>query len=875
MIIGCPQCQRKYRLTEEFAGKMVRCVCSAILKVPGGEEVVPEASSAPAPPPPPPAPSSEAEQAPEKELTWLEKIVYPNLTSLIDLSQFGDATEEEPELPDMEDMPDFDDEIPDFDEEGEDLTEGSEDIEDNIPDMMPDEEEEDTQARQDSLGGIKVEKDEFKMDPRVPQLLEAMAASEDPQFIVDGLFYLLEVKDFEIEGAVKKFVDNDNPLAAYYAKRILDDFAKMRGDGGKKPEAIQPFNVTRLMKNFFNGAEPVQKQQVEYAVNNREFSAVPYFITQLLKEKNINVICQILSRGSLLADHLEVEFIAHFMKNENQKIRLACIEGLSGINGDDVTQHLIAGLMDRDVTVVNAIKDALRSSDKDEVAAQILVYLRDNEVPDKQGYIKILEDYKNVNGFRALVWMFDDPMIRNDALEASKNFDLPPDVKLPVYEEYLLLSYEDQAFPNSVIDYVESLNPNYDRSRLIPVSQFDDSYVGLVRLSPLFAMDFAEDNEEDEQDATEEIEIVAFDFKRALFKPAMKIKEALGSIGTVASSKANIPFVAGQLLSYGLLIFFAFTSFIKGFGSGNALLPTNLIPKKFSADIGAEILTDPILGEGFATLSVVFVTVLAIAWLLGSSLALSQLRKNNPKVKFLAALPAILSSLIPAYSFGVFAHLQPNLLPTSLLITILLVFPCISIFYLLYLRMFQVVPRAQVECAMQLGASPDQAFTTVYAPIYHIATIFGFLFGGLYIFSSIQLTHFIPSSQSLGYSVFLRMEFGEIWLQLGFLGLLIGVPLFLALITLESLVPMFSLLPGGDKHEGSHPYYDHVKSWLALAGFLFYSRFAASSTKPKKATPPKKEKKEEEKETPDKKKKSKKKEEEKKPAKKKKKKKKK
>ena len=32
MIVGCPQCNRRYRLGEEYLNKYI-CVCSAVLKV--------------------------------------------------------------------------------------------------------------------------------------------------------------------------------------------------------------------------------------------------------------------------------------------------------------------------------------------------------------------------------------------------------------------------------------------------------------------------------------------------------------------------------------------------------------------------------------------------------------------------------------------------------------------------------------------------------------------------------------------------------------------------------------------------------------------------------------------------------------------------
>ena len=89
--------------------------------------------------------------------------------------------------------------------------------------------------------------------------------------------------------------------------------------------------------------------------------------------------------------------------------------------------------------------------------------------------------------------MFDYPSIRQKAFEIAKEFEISDEDKTEVIEEYLLISFDDSPFSNEVIEYLELINSSYDRARLISVNVFDDSYIELVRLSPLFEKDFRKD----------------------------------------------------------------------------------------------------------------------------------------------------------------------------------------------------------------------------------------------------------------------------------------------------------------------------------------------------------------------------------------------
>ena len=125
-----------------------------------------------------------------------------------------------------------------------------------------------------------------------------------------------------------------------------------------------------------------------------------------------------------------------------------------------------------------------------------------------------------------LVWMFDDPNIRQKALEIAKEFDITDEEKTKVIEEYLLVSFDDSPFSNEVIEYLELINSSYDRARLISVNIFDDSYIELVRLSPLFEKDFRKDDDGQlDWKEEESVNIPIFNILEVLRAPIIRIKE--------------------------------------------------------------------------------------------------------------------------------------------------------------------------------------------------------------------------------------------------------------------------------------------------------------------------------------------------------------
>ena len=227
MIVGCPQCNRRYRLSEEYLSKYIRCVCSAVLKVtPGKIDSNNEVNKTQAPSIPSQNSNTISKEPVKYGVSIMDSVIFPDLINLVDLSKFSSnsSSEEEDNLPEIEQ------ELPSFDE-------------DNF-------ENEDTEARQTSLENLDIKGPE-KLDARIPEALKALNKSQDPKFIVNMLYFLLEVKHPEIKDTVTKFLNNPNPLAAYFAKRIISDLDKMQGVKKSNSETVVAYDRTKLFKIFF------------------------------------------------------------------------------------------------------------------------------------------------------------------------------------------------------------------------------------------------------------------------------------------------------------------------------------------------------------------------------------------------------------------------------------------------------------------------------------------------------------------------------------------------------------------------------------------------------------------------------------------------
>ncbi len=795
MIVGCPQCNRRYRLGEEYLGKYIRCICSAVLKVASsaadsfskGENFNSNSTASSGP--------NQTTQEPLKYgVSIMDSIILPDFTKLIDLSQFSS---------DKEELPEIDHDLPSFDE-------------DNF-------DEQDTHARQASLTSLDVS-GPAKLDPRIPGALKALSKSQDPKFIVNMLYYLLEIKHFEIEETVKKFTNNANPLAAYFAQRILADFEQMRTDKRLQTQTVTAYDRTKLFSSLFQGSEQSKIHTIENAVNNIEEGSVPYLLCQLLVEKNINVIQVMLSRVSLLAGQLEIEFFAQFVRHKNQNVKYAAIEALGGIGGEKVIALLIPSLVDTDSNVVSAVKVALGTADQDEIARQIRIYLRKHAIDDLQGYMQIIQGCRSKEGFKGLVWMFDYQNIRQKAFEIAKEFDIPDEDKIQVIEEYLLVSFDDSPFTNEVIEYLELINTTYDRARLISVNIFDDSYIELVKLSPLFEKDFRKDEDGSSDWTVEEtINIPIFNILEVLKAPVLRIKEELLYFKNFSQSKLGTPIVSLQILLYSSLGFMLFLTFLQGMGTNRRGLPTAIMPSKMKTTYGSMIFADPSFGPAFNTLLLAALLSILGAWFFGSFLAIAQLKKGSKYIRFLPMFPLLITPVIIGYTLGAIQNTLPGEILVQNLLAIGFLFPCISIFYLIYTRFFQLVPDSQLEIAKLLGAPDDIAHTTVYRPFYLIGTVFSTLLCILYIFSSHAMGFFIKSEEALGFIVMNKLEFPEGYLMLGAYAFPFLIATLVIVMIIEVFVPIACLFPMGIARPITHPEYRKMGEWLALIGSLFYS----------------------------------------------------
>ncbi|MCO4783872.1 MAG: hypothetical protein KC646_16205 [Candidatus Cloacimonetes bacterium] len=824
MILACPSCKRKFKIIEEYRGKLVRCKCQALLKVPG---VFTDSNT------PPPAIGKPDKSTPPEPSTntsdeigiWVE-LTYPQVHKPFDLSKWSAAEEDSlpepdlPEEPEEEDLPSFDDDLPSFDDDEE---EGISD--DNIESLtnFDEPEEEITDDQQHSLDGINIQ-EEAPLDPRVIPALKDLETSEDPQFIIDFLFYLLDIKRVEIKDTVAKFVDNINPLASYYAVKILANIEHLESEEDRFKKDIEPINSKKLIKAIFDSTSQSKIQYIENALNTREYGAIPYIMTQLLLEKDEQVTLLILNRVGLMCEQKEVKFFAKFLQSRIQAIKLASIEGLGCIGGEGIIPHLIASLVDRDMAVVAAINEALKSSDKDDIASQIMSYLMNHDVFDKKGYIKILKENGTVNALRAIAWLLSDPKVGVTSLETIKEMEIADEEKTAVLQEYLSLSYKDSSFDNDLISQLEIYNPNFDRSRLISVNLFDDSYVSLVRLSPLFERDFTEDDSDNIIEAELiEIEVLPFKLSKYVATQVQELKDHAEDLQSHIKVKSSIPYIITTIGFYGFVVFLLFTSFFKGMGKSLSYMP-GFFPKQFSTAFGGQLFIDP---QYAAALNSTFITgsiAIFIAFLLGSSFALTQLKKGIFRIRILPTLPILIPSILIGFDIGLAKEVfQLNL--AEIFIILAYMFPCISIFYIVYIRLFSIIPKSHYDICIELGADETSALKMTYGPSFQIATLYATLLSALYIFCSIAMTSYIHNDSSLGYVLFAKLQYFQGWLMLGTYLATVAIFIMGIVFVLELIFPIFALFPSTiTRNFYQHPFYLLFKKSLMVWGALFYKQ---------------------------------------------------
>lgn len=799
MILCCPKCNRRYRLNATFQDKYLRCVCSAVLRVSGNSNITTQQKDKP-------VQTIISDQNTDAKFTKTESqsIIFPDLTTLLDLSQFG--SEPNSEIPQMEQaLPSFDDD--EFSDES----------------FLDEEDSQDSNARKDSLSNLNIE-DKKVLDPRIPSLLHSLNQSQDPKFIVNALYFLLEIKHSAIGQTVQKFTTDPNPLAAYFAKRILQDLLKMSGDEHRKPEIIEPYPRNSIFESLFNGSQQTKTKALDHVIDNLQFGAVPYFICQLLREQNPEVLINFLNRLGLLSNELEIEFFAQFLQHQNLKVKLAAIEGMSGIGGQKVIYYLIPSLIDSNPTIVSAVKVALGTSDQNIIAQQIRTYLRSNDVKDYNGYLQILQSNQSFEGFRSIVWMFENPNIRSKAFEVAQTYEISDESKTVALEEYLLLSFDDSVFANQIIEYLELINTSYDRARLIPNNVFDDSYIELVRLSPLFVKDFhkEDDGEIDGKEETH-VRIPIFKLTEVLLKPGKRIKSEIENTKRLLKTKSILTFTISQLVLYSSLGFLCFLALIRGMGTNKSGLPSTLMPNKLQTTDGLLVFEDPMFKSALAELAGIAIIVIFGAWVIGSFIAIAQLKKGNKNLRFLPLVPILVSPLIIGFTLGSIEFTLPSLIPVKTLLLAGFLFPCISIFYIIYTRMFQLVPDSQLQIARLLGAKDDVAFTLIYGPFYLVGTIFSVMLNLLYIYSGHAMGFFTKSNQALGFIVLKKLEFPEGYLMMGAYAFPIIICAILSAIFIESLIPVACFFPMGTARPPRHPVYKQLEEWMALLGSVLYS----------------------------------------------------
>jgi len=805
MIVGCPNCNRKYKLGQEYSGKFIQCLCKNVLKVPESSSFMPGFGSSG-------TPSNE-----EEEAFWSD-LLLPSPTALFDFDRYGPVEDQKEEPEKSLDMPALHEDMPSFEED--DM--GFEDMEYELPDLGDDEEDEITEEQQSALEGLQVQ-EKTPLDPRLPRAVEELKESTEPRFIVELLYYLLEVKSLSIEDGVKAQVGNKNPLSDYFASRILRDLSKLKG---KNPQPMEEFPRKDIFSELFFGGTQSKISLVEKALEQRWFAAVPYFMVQLMREKDVDVLCEFLSRLGLLATPLESCFFGKFIRHTNRRVRLAAIEGLSGIGGPTILPALVNGLGETDPDTAEAVKTALRGADKVALAKEIRSFLAKNKVPDKTGYIAVLKENSNPESFRTLVWLLDDASIRSYALAAIRDLPIEDDLKIPHLEEFLLLTNDDTTFCHEIVELMEVIQPSFDATRLVPITVFDDSYIGQVRFSPLFAKDFEEKTIKKDESAEDEYpDLEDFDIAEEGRKISNEIKELANRLKFLGKSTYFQPYFLFYTLILIPTIALTTISFFKGMGSAPMTqLPLDLLPKRFITNFSKSIFTDPDFSSSITLLITVLGVNLILGWFLGSSLATGQLKSTKLKPRLLPTLPLLLSPVLMGYALpSILTSMKIEMVIPAIFFMYL--FPAISIFYLVYLRMFTIYPEGHLHAARSLGADLTRAYATTYGPVYHVGTAVGAVLFSIYLFGSVQLTAFLQSKHSLGYVLLAKTRYYEGWLMVGAYGASLALFILIALVLIEAFIPLVSLFPAGTRPDSKeHPIAARWPRWMSLLGWLFYSR---------------------------------------------------
>ncbi len=836
MKMSCPRCQRRYELPETLKGKFFRCLCSALLTLPSSE-------TQPLHMPRTAAPTSEL-TIPEvqKNLDIPEGWVFPNFTTLLDLSRY---TTEEPEacddLPSLDELPSLDD-VLDFDD---DLIEGSEDIENTLAEesALFSEEEGFTDEQKRALRNVQVE-EESSIDPRLKPALEEFATSEDPQFIVDVLYYCLETKDQAIRPYVEKHLKSPNPIAAYLADRILADLDYLLSEAHKK-RPLMPYPREGILKTVFHEGEDARVALLQKVSTEGGFGATPYFILQLLTEKDASAKSRILPALGLIASKCEAPIFGQFLDEPGPRVRLAAVEGLACIGGDAAMPWMIKGMVDKDMQVVASIKKSVKNADALELAQHIYEYLLHHKTTEKKGYISILSELKNSNAFRALVWMFEEQDIRNYALESAKTFELADELKADIILEYLSLSYSEDSFHTNVLEFMEMMDPTFSRARIAPVNQFDDSYVSMIRDSPLFARDFEEKEGEGNKDILgTPIQIQPYGLFHHFNASLRNFKQAAKFFPLYAKTPKVMLAILTQSALLGFCGLLILSSWLKGFGSGSPSPSFSLFPSSFRTSIGAIALQNTEFLSLYLPLISAGMIALLLALPIGGTLAFSQIRSGKHQIRFLPLFPLFASPVLLGHWLKTL-NLMSGYKFHFLLYTLTLGLCLVSLASVIFLRWLALIPKDWVRAVHSLGAEKDEALVEASKGLLIPASGTYLTIGSFFVITSLALGYTGKADLDPGAWLWERMSYSEGWLMLGSLGSLATLGLCVGLGLIFSIFPAAALIP--NRRFEATQWRDSVEHGLTYIGLsfkpLFASVYSKKKAKPPKASKPKKEKK--------------------------------
>ena len=401
------------------------------------------------------------------------------------------------------------------------------------------------------------------------------------------------------------------------------------------------------------------------------------------------------------------------------------------------------------------------------------------------------------------------------------------DLKMPHLEEFFLLTNDDTTFCHEVVEYMEVLQPGFDASRFIPITVFDDSYISQVRFSPLFAKDFESKTIKKSNEESEEfVELERFSFQGELIRISGEIKSLFNGLKFLSKSTYYQP----NFFFYGILLIpaatFLFLSLIKGKGSAPMnSLPLNFLPSRFLSNFSDGIFSDSTFQSSLVLLIGILFTNMILGWFLGSSLAVKQLKSFEFKPKLLPSLPLLVPPVLMGYAAP---HLMRamNLELTVPALFMVYLFPAISIFYLVFLRMFTLYPNGQFQAARTLGADTIKAFASSYGPVYHVGSFIGATLYSIYALGSLQLAAFMKSELALGYVLLDKTRYFEGWLMVGAYGSSLAILILIGLFLTETLVPLASLFPSGS-NRSKNDLAQKWSVWLNLLGSLFYSRVSS------------------------------------------------